>query len=61
MLDDFFQCGKATVVVEAALVNLLRVKQSSQRRRHITPLRAAVGLETVDADFVGLAGCVPAR
>ena len=59
MLDDFFQRGKATVVVETTLVNLLRVEQGSQRRRHVAPFRATVGLETVNAEFVSSVKVVP--
>ena len=53
MLDDVFQRREPAVVVEAALVDLLGVEQGSQRRRHVAPLRPAIGLETVDADLVG--------
>src|SRR5688572_701487 len=44
------QGGEAAVVVEAALVDLLRVPEGAQRRRPVAAVRRALGLEIVNAD-----------
>jgi hypothetical protein len=40
-------------VVEAALVDFLRIPESSQFRGHVSVIRAAPGLEIVDPDLIG--------
>src|SRR5215204_921701 len=47
VVDDRLERWEPSVVIEAALVNLLRVEQGPQRRGDIAPVRAPVGLETV--------------
>src|SRR3954471_19032411 len=48
VVDDGLERGEPAVMIEATLVNLLRVEQRAQRRRDVAPVRAAVRLETVD-------------
>jgi hypothetical protein len=49
MVHDSVERRESSVMVEAALVNLLRVEQRSQRRRDISSIRATISLKTVDA------------
>src|SRR5688572_13626885 len=51
MIDHGLKCREPTIVVEATLVNLLRIEERTERSGHIAPFGPSVGLKAVDADF----------
>src|SRR5687768_11749315 len=59
MVDHVEQSRKASVMVKAALVNLLGVEQCAQWSRYIHSRRAAIGLEAVDTNIFSLVKVVP--
>src|SRR5687768_3541907 len=59
VIDHVEQSRKASVMVKAALVNLLGVEQRAQWGRYVHSRRAAIGLEAVDTNIFGLVQVVP--
>ncbi|MCI0366576.1 MAG: hypothetical protein L0219_22155 [Phycisphaerales bacterium] len=53
VIDDVVQGGEAAIVVEAAFVELVGVEEGTQGSGDVAVARSAIGLEVVDADFVG--------
>jgi hypothetical protein len=51
MINHVSQCGKASVVIEAAF---LMGPESFQRRRSVSSIRGAIRLKLINADFAAV-------